>query len=62
MATTLIRQRPFSNRQFARYDGVGSDKNIRLGRFEFFEGLETKPKNPTTNRVAQRLVGNLPAH
>ncbi len=52
----------FLKQAFARYDFDG-DKNIRVGRFEFFEGLETKPKNPTLawlqpNRVAQRLVGN----
>jgi len=40
-----------------------SDKNLRIGRFEFFEGLETKPKNPTlawlqANRISQRLISN----
>lgn len=39
------------------------DTSIRVGRFEFSDGLETKPTNPNlawvqTNRVAQRLVGN----
>jgi hypothetical protein len=48
---------------FARYHFDKADKNVRLGRFEFFDGLETKPKNATLawlqpNRVAQRLVGN----
>jgi hypothetical protein len=52
----------FFKQGYARY-GFDADKNIRLGRFEFFEGLETKPKNATLawlqpNRVAQRLVGN----
>jgi len=52
----------FLKQAYARY-GFGDDKNIRVGRFEFFEGLETKPKNATLawlqpNRVAQRLVGN----
>ena len=47
---------------FLRYSGEG-DKNIRLGRFEFFEGVETHPKDSTmlwlqNNRVQQRLVGN----
>jgi hypothetical protein len=37
--------------------------NLRLGRFEFFDGLETAPKDPSlawlqANRVAQRLIGN----
>lgn len=41
----------------------GADKNLRLGRFEFFEGQEMQPKNPTigwlqSNRIAQRLIGN----
>jgi Alginate export len=52
----------FLKQGFIRYD-AGEDKNIRLGRVEFVEGAETKPKNPTIawlqpNRVAQRLIGN----
>jgi len=48
---------------FVRYHGSGSGKTLRLGRFEFFDGQETQPTNPTllwlqTNRVSQRLVGN----
>ena len=39
------------------------DTNLRVGRFEFFDGQETKPKNPTigwlqNNRIAHRLIGN----
>jgi hypothetical protein len=39
------------------------DRNIRIGRFEFFDGQETAPKNTNlawlqTNRIAQRLIGN----
>lgn len=46
-----------------RYDGSAPDTKIRLGRFEFFDGLETTPKDSMllwlqTNRVAQRLIGN----
>ncbi len=53
----------FLKQAFTRYNFTGDGKDIRLGRFEFFDGLETKPKNPTLawlqpNRVAQRLVGN----
>ncbi|WP_254062207.1 alginate export family protein [Acidobacterium sp. S8] len=53
----------FLKQAFARYNFTGDDKNLRLGRFEFFEGLETKPKNSTltwlqTNRVSQRLISN----
>ncbi len=46
-----------------RYHGKGPDTTVRLGRFEFFDGQETTPKDSTllwlqTNRIAQRLVGN----
>lgn len=52
----------FFKQGFLRYNGEG-DKNIRIGRFEFLEGVETHPKDPTmlwlqNNRVQQRLVGN----
>lgn len=52
----------FFKQGFIRYDGEG-DKNLRLGRFEFFGGLETHPKDPTmlwlqNNRMQQRLIGN----
>lgn len=48
---------------FVCFHGKGPDTTLRVGRFEFFEGQETIPKDPTpawlqTNRVAQRLVGN----
>ena len=53
----------FLKQGFLRYRFNGTDKNLRLGRFEFFDGQETKPKNQTigwlqTNRIAQRLIGN----
>ncbi len=52
----------FFKQGFIRYSGEG-DKNLRIGRFEFFEGVETHPKDSTVlwlqnNRVQQRLVGN----
>jgi hypothetical protein len=52
----------FLKQGYFRYH-FGEDKNLRIGRFEFFEGLETKPQNANlawlqTNRIAQRLVGN----
>ncbi len=52
----------FLKQGYLRYH-AGEDRNIRIGRFEFFEGLETKPTNPNlawlqTNRIAQRLIGN----
>ncbi len=48
---------------FLRYHFKREGTTLRLGRFEFFDGAETVPKNPTllwlqTNRIAQRLVGN----
>lgn len=51
----------FLKQGFARLDG--EDTNVRVGRFEFVEGQETKPGNSTiawlqANRVAHRLVGN----
>lgn len=44
-----------------RFDGERTD--LRIGRFEFFEGQETQPRNTTlawlqANRIAQRLIGN----
>jgi hypothetical protein len=51
----------FLKQGFARLDGENSQ--IRLGRFEYFDGQETLSANPTigwlqTNRIAQRLIGN----
>jgi hypothetical protein len=52
----------FLKQGYLRYR-AGDDRNIRLGRFEFFDGQETKPKDAAlawlqTNRISQRLVGN----
>jgi Alginate export len=52
----------FFKQGFLRYRG-GGEKDIRVGRFEFFGGLETHPKDPTmlwlqNNRMQQRLIGN----
>jgi Alginate export len=51
----------FLKQGFVRFDGEGS--HFRIGRFEYFDGQETQPANPTigwlqTNRIAQRLIGN----
>jgi Alginate export len=51
----------FLKQGFARFDGEST--NLRLGRFEFIDGQETKPANSAiawlqTNRIAQRLIGN----
>lgn len=53
----------FLKQGYARYHFAGTDKTLRLGRFEFFDGQETSPKNPTVawlqaNRVANRLISN----
>jgi len=53
----------FLKQGFLQYRFAGPDRHVRLGRFEFFDGQETRPTNATiawlqTNRVAQRLVGN----
>jgi hypothetical protein len=51
----------FLKQGFARYDG--EDSSLRVGRFEFIDGQETKPANSTiawlqSNRIAHRLIGN----
>lgn len=51
----------FLKQGFARLNG--EDSNLRLGRFEFIDGQETKPTNSAiawlqTNRIAHRLIGN----
>lgn len=48
---------------FIRWHGSKAGRSLRVGRFEFFDGEETTPKNADlkflqTNRMAQRLVGN----
>jgi len=52
----------FLKQGFLRYR-AGEDRSIRIGRFEFFDGQETKPKDAAlawlqSNRISQRLVGN----
>jgi hypothetical protein len=47
---------------FVRYQW-GEDRNLRLGRFEFFDGVELHPKDPQmlwlqNNRMQQHLIGN----
>ena len=51
----------FLKQGYVRFDG--EDANLRVGRFEFFDGQEMQTKNPTigwlqTNRIAHRLIGN----
>ncbi|MDE3199354.1 MAG: hypothetical protein KGN79_00415 [Acidobacteriota bacterium] len=53
----------FLKQAFARYHFGGDKGNIRLGRMEFVDGVEMKPKNGTlmwlqANRMQQRLIGN----
>ena len=51
----------FLKQGFVRYDG--ESKNLSVGRFEFFDGQETQPRNATlawlqANRVSSRLISN----
>jgi hypothetical protein len=51
----------FLKQGFIRYDGAG--KALRVGRYEFFDGDETRPANATlawlqANRVSSRLISN----
>jgi hypothetical protein len=55
----------FAKQGFLRFKGIFGDKpsSLRLGRFEFVDGAETTPKDPTLatlkrDRIAHRLVGN----
>jgi hypothetical protein len=49
---------------FVRFKGIaGAGSSLRVGRFEFIEGMETTPKDPILasvkrDRVAHRLIGN----
>ncbi|MGC2582936.1 MAG: alginate export family protein [Acidobacteriaceae bacterium] len=52
----------FLKQGFLRYR-FADDKNLRLGRFEFFGGVETHPQDSIVawlqnNRIQQRLIGN----
>ena len=51
----------FLKQGFVKFKNAGS--SIELGRFEYFDGLEVKPKDPTLanlieTRVSQRLISN----
>jgi hypothetical protein len=51
----------FLKQGFVRLDGESS--HLRMGRFEFVDGQETKPTNSSiawlqANRIAHRLIGN----
>lgn len=53
----------FLKQAFATLDGSSPCDSLTLGRFEYFDGQETKPTDPSLNnlqqtRVAQRLIGN----
>lgn len=48
---------------YLRYHFGEHNDTMRVGRFEFMDGVETQPKNASlswlqTNRIAQRLIGN----
>lgn len=53
----------FLKSAWIRYKFHRHDTSVRLGRFEFFGGEETQPKNQTiawlqANRINSRLIGN----
>jgi hypothetical protein len=55
----------FAKQGFVRLKGVFGDKasSLRFGRFEFVDGTEATPKDPTLaalkrDRIAHRLIGN----
>lgn len=54
----------FPKQGFARFKfGQGNTTGLRLGRFEFWDGSEATPKNPTLaalkrDRINHRLLGN----
>lgn len=54
----------FPKQAFIRLKNLGSPANsLRLGRFEFLDGAEVMPKDPTLaavkrDRISQRLIGN----
>jgi hypothetical protein len=48
---------------FIRFHGSSPGQSLRIGRFEFFDGQETTPKDKDllylqTNRMAARMIGN----
>jgi len=48
---------------FIRFHGSNPGHSLRIGRFEFFDGQETTPKNTDllylqTNHMAARMIGN----
>jgi hypothetical protein len=55
----------FPKQAFVRFKGLGSNpaNSLRLGRFEFWEGQEVTPADPTLSwlkreRISGRLIGN----
>jgi hypothetical protein len=56
---------PFAKQGFLRFKNLGGNPamSLRIGRFEFLDGSEATPKNPTLaaikrDRISQRLIGN----
>jgi len=52
----------FVKQAYFQFNRLGQGK-LKLGRFEYFDGAEVKPKDPTLatlvqTRIAQRLIGN----
>jgi len=53
----------FLKQGYVQFKDLGHKANLKLGRFEYFDGAEVKPKDPTLatleqTRISQRLLAN----
>ena len=61
IVTKPIRSTDFLKQGFVNFKDFGS--SLKIGRFEYFDGMEVKPKDPMlatviSTRIAQRLIAN----
>ncbi len=52
----------FLKQAYVNFKGIGKTSNLKLGRFEFNDGMEVVPKDPTLlavkrDHISQRLIG-----
>ncbi len=52
----------FLKQAYVNFKGIGKYSNLKLGRFEFNDGMEVAPKDPTLlavkrDHISQRLIG-----
>ena len=52
----------FLKQAYVNFKGIGKHSNLKLGRFEFNDGMEVAPKDPTLlavkrDHISQRLIG-----